>query len=203
MSKPKHKKRGRRQLQTLPLIPTQQGRTGIWRRIPLAAKILIGPVSVALACFGAYAVAEPRLSIQPSSEAVDSSNPYVTPFTLTNDGYFSIYQVKATCIPHILKFKAINSRDAQAQIKNQAFTGDVLGPDEHRSFVCDVFHFTNNPQTIEYADVGIGVTFQPIRRINWRLFRQFLFQAAPQPDGKLHWSALSLQNIPESYPPNY
>jgi hypothetical protein len=203
MPKPKRTERKRRPQQHPPLFPKQQGRTGIWRRIPLVVKILIGAVSMD------WLVSEPmRLPSRdcPFSHRlrpVDSLNPYVAPFTLTNDGYLSIYQVKATCIPHILKLKALNSRDVKAQVQNEAFAADILEPDEHRSFVCDVFHFTNNPMAIEYADVGIGITFRPIQNINWRVFRQFLFQAAPRPDGKLYWTALSLQNIPASYPPNY
>jgi hypothetical protein len=164
-------------------------------------------------------VLPPRISVEKPSESVDAFHPFELPFALSNDGYFSIYKVKINCIPDHLVFQFHKETGAPADtdnkaptttLKNQAFEQiPILSAGDRRSFVCDVFHFNQPPEStgahwpVQFCNVGIGITFRPIRFIHWRVFRQFSFQASISSDGKLRWAYPILEQKQATYPPSY
>jgi len=160
-----------------------------------------------------FVVLPPKISVEKPAESVDVFRPFELPFTVSNDGYFPVYRMKINCIPHELQFRDLatnNNEQPQIDVKNQAFEQiPLLASGERRSFVCDVFHFHEpttsvpNALPITSCDVGIGITFRPIRFIHWHVLRQFLFQASIASDWKLRWHYPMLEQKQATYPPSY
>jgi hypothetical protein len=209
------KSKSKKQQQAQSQIPTQPSRSGVWRRIPPVVKGA-SAFLLAVATLLGFVVLPPRISVEKPAESVDVFRPFELPFTVSNDGYFSVYRMTINCIPHELQFRntpalaaANKNEQTQFNIKNQAFEQiPLLASGERRSFVCDVFHFREhtsvpNNWPLISCDVGVGITFRPIRFIHWRLFRQFLFQASIASDWKLRWHYPLLKQKQATYPPSY
>jgi len=92
----------RLQLQILQAPHAQTDKVGIWRRIsPIKASIAFAGVLFGLLT-GYLGTVKPRILIAPPSQGVDPQNPYLAPFTLTNDGYLSVYHVSVDCRPAMM-----------------------------------------------------------------------------------------------------
>jgi hypothetical protein len=159
-------------------------------------------------------VLPPRVSVEKPADAVDAFHPFELPFTISNDGYFPIYRVKINCIPHELVFQKTpqlqtENGESKLSLKNQAFAQiPELTSGEKMSFVCDVFHFADegkvpNSWPVVGSDVGVGITFRPVKFLHWRVFRQFTFAATISSSHLLRWHYPMLEQKQATYPPSY
>jgi hypothetical protein len=209
MSRSKSKRPEATQTQTT----IQSRRWGVWRRIPPVVKGILA-VLLAVATLLGLVVLPPRIAIEKPDEPVDVFRPFEFPFTLSNGGYFSLYDVRVNCVPDEFTFRktadiAGSTALPQIHVQNQAFV-DIrdFAPGDQKSFSCDVFHFdekTSIPNTMPVVDcdVKIAATFRPIPFIRWRAFKQFIFEASIAGDGTLRWHYPMLLPKQATIPPTY
>jgi len=156
-------------------------------------------LALGIATLLGYVVLAPRLSVEPPSAGTDPSNPFNEPFTLNNDGYFSLYDVKATCAePGISGIPApgvpFNPSPKHpfalgAMIVVHVFSTPKLEPEDPRSFLCNSFTSVGSmgvPFVIRHSWVKISVEFKLFRFVPW-WSKSFPFRAELK-DGQLHWS---------------
>jgi hypothetical protein len=182
-------------------IPTETTRGGFWHRIPLIGKLLSGVV-LGVATLLGYLVVMPQIHTIKPSEPVDPYVPFDLPFGLENAGYFPLYDLKVDCTWDEFEVKDVGVPAGSPRpvkgptivMKTQQFEEvPLLASDEGHSFVCDVVHFADpdgipNGWPVQRCNVKIDMSFGPIRFIDWRISRHFIFEAALGRDGKLHWS---------------
>jgi hypothetical protein len=150
-----------------------------------AATIWYVLVSVAtLLSLGGYYTFVPRLSVSASS-ALNPSDPFSTPFILSNDGNLSIYAIKYSCELNLIEtdtdivFK--NSR-----ISNFTSQRTELEPSGKDTFSCpfsSVVGFSG--PRVAIADVTLAVSFQTY--FNYPSKRTFRFVTETASDKKLYW----------------
>jgi hypothetical protein len=81
--------------------PVQTDRAGIWHRIPLVGKTLIGFSVGLLGVLAALATFLPRISIS-TNDPADRTDPFSERFTVTNSGVGTLYDVGASvCLVEI------------------------------------------------------------------------------------------------------
>jgi len=184
--------------------PTQKDRSGIWHRIPLFGKAAIG---VAVTLFGLWTgyltTIKPRILIVPPSKLVDPQNPYDAPFTLTNDGYLSVYRITVDCEPALVAVNGVKPA-SKAFPWNLKAVGtprirslDVLSPDDPKPFVCDAFrNLRPTNVTIVGVEVQVTVTVSPFSSIYWPFPKSILFEADSDGTDKFQWHELAIGEEP-------
>jgi hypothetical protein len=174
---------------------------GIWRRIPLIGKLVIG---VGVPLFGLWTgyltTIRPRIRIQPPSKLVDPRNPYNAPFALVNDGYLSVYQVTVNCIPAMVAAYPTQQKNPfrLSWLSNYPVLKlDELPTTDNKPFVCDIFRVFGGFNThVAGAEVQISVQVSPFRHVHWPFSKSILFEATSEGSGKFHWHELAIGEQP-------
>ena len=100
----------------------------------------------------------PRISVSPSSN-LDPAEPFVTPFIISNDGFFSVYTIRYNCLfNHVILSPHI-------EFTNMGFRNYVplraeLRPTEKDSFLCSFRKAMHLPSSVKAADITLDIEFQ-------------------------------------------
>lgn len=207
MGKASRLKREKRELLAL-LLEAQQARpirtdrAGIWRRISLIGKAVIG---FAIVIFGIYAgyvgTLRPRILIEPPSTLVDPQNPSNAPFILINDGSYSVYSVVVDCRPTIVAARPITANETSAglrgKIRHDVFNLDELPSTARRPVVCKAFQQIE-PRNLKIVGVEVRVTVSvsPFSFFNWRHVKSVLFEADSDGATEFEWHELRVGEKP-------
>jgi hypothetical protein len=133
----------------------------------------------------------PRLAIHPQS-SLNLSNPFATPFAISNEGYLEIHDIKASCVYLDIagsdgsRIESIGplSKERGGFFSNSMNT-DVLEPTVPLTITCPFPFAFLGP--ITHANIIITVTYRPD-------FLPFTFQkhkhfvSATSSDGHLQWN---------------
>jgi len=183
---------------------TQANRTGIWDHIPPIARALIGgAVPLFTLWIGYVQTIKPRILIEPPLTSVDPSSPYVTPFTLINNGYFAVYNVSVDCGLASIAATGLVPSTPRTPWKVNAFVRrDVLNQDalpamEPRPFVCNGFkQIRPTNLKIDGVELEVRVSVSPLSFINWTHSKSVLFEADGDGTAKFQWRELGIGEEP-------
>lgn len=202
-SRPKHKKRKRAGRVHTQVTINRRKRTPLLTRIAMFVRSLkrpaklawsaIGIVAVGFGIYVGYVQLSPRISVS-ASAALNPSDPFSTPFVISNDGYLPIRDVEFLC-----RLTDVNARPPGINLSFENIS--VQGPDQflgdknqqtrdiaaggHATTKCNLSPlFPVMP--IENADISITVIFRPafFRSQKAKYFR---FVTARGSDGQLRW----------------
>jgi hypothetical protein len=199
----KKRKKAPRKLRTQQPSPMRSDRTGIWRRSSLIVKTVSGLVLGAAGLIGGYAAVKPRVLIEPPQVLVDPKNPYDSPFTIVNDGYFSLYKIDIDCIPATIAANEVaraspdNPSEIKASTKRPALSLNELDAGDRRPFVCDIFKELESPNmTIIGVELEVLIQAAPIKWwADFVYWKKELFQADADGD-KFRWQTLPVGREP-------
>ena len=137
----------------------------------------------------------PRLSVYNAS-ALNPSDPFSTPFILSNDGMLDIYSIEYSCAGNFIETE---SHNIVSDVEATHWTPgrQILSPAEKDSFPCGlkgavealgVFPMVS----IKTADITLNISFRP-RFIVWKQTKSFRFITARTSDNQLQWLPKSLK----------
>ncbi len=184
---PKRKKRKSKSLQPPP-IGLASNR---WLRRRATAKTAAKAVFVVATLVGGISgVASllPRVSLS-SEESLDVSDPFSTPFVVSNEGLLDLNDVKIFC-----GVERVVALDGHVEVQGPgnygagfpvaSFAAERIEPGQKQSFVCK-FHLPKR-FPVNYADIAVAVSFRPEWGI-WRKEKLYGFHTVRSLDGTLHW----------------
>ncbi|HEV8157567.1 MAG TPA: hypothetical protein VGP58_00940 [Pyrinomonadaceae bacterium] len=158
----------------------------IWsliKRTSVLGKAAIVSISV---IFGIIAVVQlsPRVSVF-SNESLDPLTPFSSPFIVSNDGFFPIYDVKFQCdLTNVGATNNIKISDFSTQ--ENANTISVIKPADKETTQCARGLFAPASGQFEKADVSIVLSFQAYW-IPSSQTKKFRFVTQKDKSGQLHW----------------
>jgi hypothetical protein len=159
-----------------PAKPIQKSK--ISRGAKIAWTMIVG-----LGTLLAYLVLFPRISVVPYSPNLNPSEPFLTPFIISNDGYFSIYAIRYNCGINRVEL------DGGLVFRNSLVTDFIplraqLSPTEKDSFLCS-FRNAIKGRTVQMADVTLEIEFQNM--FGFRQYQPYRMVAEKAVDGQFHW----------------
>ena len=136
----------------------------------------------------------PKITVSPAN-SLDNSNPFLTPFTISNDGYLSIYDVQFMCA--VKEIKGINMKtkiplvisgaeNFKSKMHSKFHVAEVIAPNEKYTQVMPLPNFFLHYQ-IKHADIAILVSFRPIKWFPLKKEKNYRFITAQNINGHLQW----------------
>jgi hypothetical protein len=156
-----------------------------WFRIPASLfwKFVV-VLSVIVGLIAALLTFLPRLSMS-SSESLDPSTPFSTPFVVSNDGLLSINDVTCYCL---IRRVVIADRGDITVSNNIVYSDSLpvpnLAPGEKTTVSCPPL-LPSEPR-ITRADMDIVLRFRPYG-LPWYREKAFRFTTEIASDKRLHW----------------
>src|SRR5713226_10265571 len=101
-------------------------------------KRVIGLILGFATLLGGYAVIRPRISVSLSTP-LNPANPFSTPFTASNDGYLSLYDVAFLCQLHRVRsdrFIELSSGEGRLQTTAETLVARKMSPGEKNDVPC-------------------------------------------------------------------
>ncbi len=130
----------------------------------------------------------PRISVIPSS-SLDPSNPFATPFTVSNDGYLDVYNATIVCNLKYVKDANENTVVGPFPVYGQTTLARDLAPGFPVTVPCN---FPSRGAAVLFeapiatAKISISVQFRPAF-LPWRRSRAYNFFMARDNQGQIHW----------------
>lgn len=179
MGKRNKQKRRKRSKKLKPLRRQETKRW--WSAIPIGWRVFLG-VGVFLGFWSAFFSLLPSISVSPSTPS-NPSAVMTTSFTLSNDGYLSLVDVKIVCGVNSINFRGGGG------IQGIGFTtprlaANKLEPNEKYTFSCEFI--LNEDAPIVSADIVILVSYQP-SFLFWRQTSKHRFITHRTSGGRLRW----------------
>jgi len=146
--------------------------------------MLLGVIGVVSGIFGIWIVLAPKVSVQPGV-ALDPNKPAFTTFTIHNQGYVPVYNVKLANSVRYLGYPGnthvIGVGDYTNRFSNPKHIASKLSRDEQYSELLALSGLKNN--NFQNADIAIVLTYK------WLWQRQSLhrFVSKQGKDGQWHW----------------
>jgi hypothetical protein len=154
---------------------------------------LIGAAALILGVYASYVQLAPRISVSPSA-SLNPSDPFSTPFEVSNDGYLSIRDVQFLCRltdvqaqpPGInLSFENIGVMGPDQFLGDKSQNIRDIGPGRQATTKCNLSPiFPVMP--IDRADISITVSYKPDYLWSPRS-EDFRFVTVRSSDGQLRW----------------
>jgi hypothetical protein len=175
--------------------PSNKARKKLRGFITSSWSIIVG-ISVLMTIIGTIYAFSTRVSIS-SDVTLDPSDPFRTPFVISNDSYLPISDVTFSCKASNIQpneFVDAFPPDQEGRVPRLGewslkpgprYVADYLQPNEKRSFEClSIIGLLKHP--ITNASVEIFITYRPLW-ILWKQERQFKFDTQRNKDGQLVW----------------
>lgn len=146
--------------------------------------ITLGLLAMIGTLLGIWTVLRPNVSVNPGV-ALDPNKPAFTTFTIHNQGYLPVYDVKLSCSVKYLEFPGnthvIGLGDYSNRFSNPKHVADKISPDEQYSELLPLSSLEHND--FQNADIAIVLTFKWL----WRRTSLHRFIAVQGKDGQWHW----------------
>jgi hypothetical protein len=131
----------------------------------------------------------PRLSIS-SDATLDPSDPFATPFVLRNDGYFSVYEVKAACSIDITVGAGGIQMDNGVALTSIGLNTTEIVADGTWAFMCPAGWGNSVP--ITKSDLRIFISYSARLVPKRWTYKCFRYVTKADRDGKLHWFSVAV-----------
>lgn len=134
---------------------------------------------------GVAAAAYPRLSVS-SSSPLNPTDPFSTGFTISNDGFFSIHDVKFAC-----SLNDVKGHVGEIPITIEDVEVDLDAPiskieaSEKATFKCRI-SFSQTAPDLSVGDLSIDIDFRPAY-VPMRMKKSYRFVTARGSDGQYYW----------------
>ncbi|MFY9854081.1 MAG: hypothetical protein WAK26_09420, partial [Terracidiphilus sp.] len=136
----------------------------------------------------------PRISVTPQS-ATNPDDPFATPFTVKNDGFLPLYDVKSECAIRQVQLLQINTPYVLTVVEPKAygfrlidprFAASVLDPNSTIDMACPFQRVEN--KKVKNANIALIVSFRP-SILPWLRQEKFypFVTGTDQITGQIHW----------------
>jgi hypothetical protein len=151
-----------------------------------------GIVTVLGILMGLYLGFKPSISVKPNAIIENNGNAILTPFTISNSGRFSIYNVKCSCAPkYILSSNYVNifssDGDYASVITVSNRIAEKIDPGGEYTEYAPLAALANLGLSPTKADMAIIVSFRIIKFVPWEFRRKFRFITTKAKDGSFVW----------------
>lgn len=129
----------------------------------------------------------PRLSVS-SSAPLNLDDPFSTPFTVSNDGPLSLFNVEFLCeLNDVQTDRYVRFQGGKFfAITNTAFVAKKMLPAQKNDVPCSFRSVFAGFGPITTADISINIRFRPAF-VPWHTNRRFRFYTVKGSDGRLRW----------------
>jgi hypothetical protein len=152
-----------------------------------AARLFWGAIAVAIALLGAWAILRPVVHVEPYVR-LNPSSPFSERFKVSNDGYFTIYDVQYDCILLDAKTVGFEANSLHIVRGNRSNYLGEIGPGYSGTIDCpadEVISGGNNHYVS--AKIVLGIEFTPSFDFR-RKKRQFQFTGQLDSQGNVQWT---------------
>lgn len=133
---------------------------------------------------GGWTIVRPVVHVDPYLE-MDSSSPFSERFKVSNDGYFPIYDVDATCT--ILDAQIGRMRFSDIHHEARIYSKELEGGGGGITIDCPFSNMVSAPgKQWVGVDIGFFVMFRPSWHIS-RAEKYVTFSGRPDSEGKIKW----------------
>jgi hypothetical protein len=152
----------------------------------LLLKFFYGALALVASVAGIDAYVASRISVS-SSEALNPSDPFSTPFVISNDGYLPIKETLFSCGFRNVSYTAVDI-DFSKGVESQYAAPPIptIGGGEKTTAWCFNPTETGMFGDIEQAEVDIVIRYRPAW-LPWGQEKRARFLAVSGKDGKLYW----------------
>jgi hypothetical protein len=144
-----------------------------------------------LAGIVAVYLVEPRIETSVGTPP-DSQRPILTPFVISNGGFFSFRDVHAQCIARAVEFEQAAAA-SKPQINNDVLhVTNVATPSlraGQKIAVTCAKGLENQPGALQHADVDVNVCLKPYPLIDYISLVHFRYVGEREASGQVRWSA--------------
>jgi hypothetical protein len=122
-------------------------------------------------------------------QTLDPSDPFATPFVLRNDGYFSVYEVKAACSIDITVGAGGIQMDNGVALTSIGLNTTEIVADGTWAFMCPAGWGNSVP--ITKSDLRIFISYSARLVPKRWTYKCFRYVTKADRDGKLHWFSVA------------
>jgi hypothetical protein len=152
-----------------------------WSIIPIIAVLI-----------SLYLALNPSISVAPNTMIKNDDNAILTPFTVSNNGHFSIYNVKCSCAPkYILSSNYVNIASLNGDYSS-VFTASnmiakkIVAGGEYTEYM-PLSVLANSGLNPTKADIAIMVSFRIIKFVPWEFKRKYRFITTKAKNESVVW----------------
>lgn len=176
---------GKKKTKVIPKKETLKGK--FWGK----AKLFLSIAGVIGLFLGLYLGFRPNIFIKPNTTPENYGNAILIPFTISNDGHFSIYNVKCSCAPRYI----ISSNYVDIVSATDDYTSEIgwnriaekLPPRGEYTEYMPLAKLAKSGLKPTKADIAIIVSFRIIKFVPWEFRRKFRFSTVKAKDGSFVW----------------
>ena len=139
-----------------------------------------------------YLAFNPSISVEPNTLIKNNGNAILTPFTVSNNGHFAIYNVKCSCAPkYVLSSNFINitslNGDYSSVISAKNLIAEKVAPGGEYTEYMPLSALANSGLNPIKADISIIVSFRIIKFVPWEFKRKYRFITTKSKDESIIW----------------
>ena len=126
------------------------------------------------------------LSVKPL-EPINPNNTFSTPFEITNNEQFAIYDVKYQCfLTDVVTGEGARYKYSELRSQNSI---PALAPNDTATGLCGggTIPMIGSDKPFRKADIVFKVSFTLSRQLPDRMIKLFSFRGVPEPDGDVRW----------------